>query len=216
MSRMSARPGPSALVCALLGAVALGAASGCASGEEETPPPSAPHELTAEEQQAFEDYLEQQQPGEHHRVLEPLVGRFEAQVLHWMAPGTEPSSSTGVLESSWTLGGRFVFSRFTGESAGQPFEGQGLLGYDTVQEKYVGNWADSMGTFLWPVATGDFDENGDVLTMRRVMNDPMTGELVRIRDVTTIVDADHITYEMFATHPGSDEFRMLEARYTRS
>ena len=212
MSRISARLGR----IPLLGAALATAALGCASAEPQPPPPPAAPAMTAEEQQAFEDYLEAQKPGKHHAALEPLVGRFEAQVLHWAAPGQPPSSSSGVIENTWVLGGRFVLTRFQGESAGLPFEGLGLLGYDTVSQKYVGNWADSMGTFLWPTASGAFDDATDSITLSRVMTDPMTGGLVKIRDVTTIVDSDHITYEMFATHPGADEFKMLEARYVRS
>lgn len=211
MSRpISSLAAVAALACALCG---------CASSyeSEPAPPPAAPSpDMTPEQQQAIDDYLASQAPGDHHRHLEPLVGHFNATVLHWQAPGGPSVESTGVLDNTWALGGRFVLSQFRGEELGGPFEGMGLLGYDTVKQKHVSNWADSMGTFLWPTATGECSEGGDVITLTRVMTDPATGGLVKIRDVTTIVDHDHITYEMFATHPGSDEFRILEAQYVRS
>jgi len=194
----------------------VGAASGCASSEAPPPSPLETHVVTAEEEQAFRDYLERQQPGAQHHALEPLIGHFQAQVLHWMAPGQEPASSTGTLDNSWALGGRFVLSQFHGDAAEQPYEGMGLLGYDTVRERYVGNWADTMGTFLWPISSGDLDSGRNTLSMSRVMNDPLSGDLVLIRELTTIEDADHITYEMFVTHPGTDEYKTLEVHYVRT
>jgi hypothetical protein len=203
---------------------ALGAALGCSSSEEqppaygasgaageaETAPPTP-----AETQAAMQAYLESQAPGEHHEHLAPLVGSFDAQVKHWMDPALPPEESTGVLENTWALGGRFVLSQFEGVELGQPFQGLGLLGYDTVKHKHVGTWADSMGTFVWPIATGECSDGGEVITMSRVMTDPMTGGLVKLRDVTSLADPDRITYEIFATHPGRDEVRMLQATYVR-
>ena len=196
---------------------ALCALPACASSDEQPPPPEGQlPPVTAEQQQSFEEYLETQAPGAKHQALEPLIGRFDAHVLHFNGPDQAPMESTGVVENTWTLGGRFVLSQYHGEVMGQPFEGMGLLGYDNQKQKYVGNWADSMATSLWPTATGDSNDDGNAITLSRVMADPMTGELIKIRDVTTIVDHDHITYEMFVTRPGADETKALEAHYTRT
>jgi hypothetical protein len=200
----------------LLAVISVCALLGCASGEEQAPPPGAPPAMTPEQQQAMQAYLEQQAPGEHQAHLEPLVGHFNARVKQWEAPNQPPTESTGVLDNTWALGGRFVLSQYHGEELGMPFDGLGLLGYDTVLQKHVSNWADSMGTFLWPTATGECSDGGKVITLSRVMNDPMTGGLIKIRDVTTIVDHDHFTYEMYFTKPGADEFKMLEAHYVRA
>lgn len=59
-------------------------------------------------------------------------------------------------------------------------------------------------------------EGGDFITLSRVMTDPMIGGIVKIRDVTTIVDHDHTTHEMFAAHLGSEELELLEAHYVRT
>ena len=188
----------------------------CASAAEgQPPPPDEAPPVTPEQQMAVEDFLESQSPGEQHEKLAPLIGRFEARILHWISPDQAPSESSGVLENTWALGGLFVLSQYRGEELGRPFEGLGLLGYDTLRQKYVGNWADSMSSAPWPTATGDLLEDEDALTLSRVMTDPMTGQLIKIRDVTTFVDDDHITYEIFVTRPGADETKVLEAQYTR-
>jgi hypothetical protein len=196
---------------------ALCALPACASmSDEQPPPPDQLPPVSAEQQQSFAEYLESQSPGAHHQQLEPLIGRFDAQVLHFMGPDQPPMESSGTMENSWTLGGRFVLSQYRGEAMGLPFEGLGLLGYDTLKQKYVGNWADSMATSLWPTATGDSNDDGNAITLSRVMTDQMSGELVKVRDVTTIVDHDHFTYEMFITRPGTEEAKALEIHYTRT
>jgi hypothetical protein len=186
----------------------------CASTEEEPPPGEGPA-ITAQQQEELEAFLESQAPGAQHEKLAPLIGRFDAHVLHWMTPDQPPSESTGVLENTWALGGLFVLSQYRGEELGRPFEGLGLLGYDTLRQKYVGNWADSMSSAPWPTGTGELIEEDDALTLSRVMTDPMTGQLIKVRDVTTFVDKDHILYEIFVTRPGADETKVLEAEYTR-
>jgi len=196
---------------------ALCALPACASSSEEQPPP--PGQLlagSAESPQSLEDYLESQAPGAHHQALEPLVGHFDARVLHFMGPDQPPVESSGTLENTWALGGRFVLSQFHGEAMGMPFEGLGLLGYDTLKQRYVANWADSMATALWPTATGESNDDGTAITLSRVMTDQFSGALVKVRDVTTIVDHDHITYELFITRPGTDEVKALEIQYTRT
>ena len=199
--------------------LALCSLPACASSDEEQPPPpDGGPPITPDQQRELDDYLQSQSPGEHHEKLAPLIGRWDARVLHWMAPGQPPTESSGVLENTWALGGLFVLTQYRGEEMGRPFEGIGLLGYDNQRQKYVGNWADSMSSGLWPTATGDLGdaENGDALTLSRVMTDPMTGQLIKVRDVTTLVDDDHITYEIFVTRPGQDEAKVLEAQYTRT
>ena len=188
----------------------------CSSPSEEPLPPSQLPAITPEQQKAFEEYLQTQEPGAKHQQLEPLIGRFDAHVLHFMGPDQPPMESSGTVDNTWALGGRFVLTQFHGEVMGQPFEGLGLLGYDNGKQKYVGNWADSLATGLWPTATGDSNDDGSAITMSRVMTDEMTGQLIKVRDVTTIVDHDHITYEMFITRPGTEESKALEAHYTRT
>ena len=62
----------------------------------------------------------------------------------------------------------------------------------------------------------DGSDDGTAITLSRVMTDQMTGDLIKVRDVTTIVDHDHITYEMYVTRPGAEESKAIEAHYTRT
>ena len=48
------------------------------------------------------------------------------------------------------------------------------------------------------------------------MADPMTGSLVKTRSVTKVVDADHISFEMYAPGPDGKEAKMMEIVATRT
>src|SRR6185369_10993578 len=129
-------------------------------------------------------------PGEAHKKLEPMVGTFDVKAKMWMDPSKPAEESTGKTESKWVLGNRFVQENFEGTMMGQPFSGVGYWGYDNVTKKYNGTWMDSMGTAMMN-STGKMDASGKVLTYTSMMNDPMTGKLVKITEKVTVTDNDH-------------------------
>ena len=51
--------------------------------------------------------------------------------------------------------------------------------------------------------------------MNRDMLDPLSGKMMHVRDVTTRVDKDHHTFEMFESLPDGKERKSLEIHYTR-
>jgi hypothetical protein len=99
---------------------------------------------------------------------------------------------------------------------GMPFNGVGVTGFDNVIGKYVWTWIDNMGTGIM-TGVGTADASGKVLTMIGTMNDPMTGKPSKSRMVTTIIDDDHHTFEMFGTPPGGKkEVKMMTIDYVRA
>ncbi|MGQ0552754.1 MAG: DUF1579 domain-containing protein [Planctomycetota bacterium] len=165
--------------------------------------------------QDMAQYMAMIQPGEHHRRLEPLAGKFRAAVKFWMAPDVPPSESAGTIENTWVLGGRFLLSRYAGQTMGQPFEGLGLMGYDNFKQQYVALWADSMGTFLMPVGSGNADATGRAISIHRACPHPVTGQPFKTRDVTTIHSRDSHGYVQYQTGADGVERKALEIVYTR-
>ena len=47
-------------------------------------------------------------PGESHKLLEPMAGRWNAKTTMWETPGSPPQESTGTSENTWVLGGRYL------------------------------------------------------------------------------------------------------------
>lgn len=178
---------------------------------EEEAKPAAP--LSAEAQASMDAWAKAISPGEHHAALEHAVGLFEVKVSHWMNPGQPPQVTDGVSRNSWVLGRRFVEAKYEGMFMGAPLVGIGYTGYDNAAGKYIGWWADNMGTAfmnLVGVATPP-----DAFTFTVTSSDPMSGKSITFRQVLTIKGPDQHVIEVFSPGPDGKELRMMEAVYTR-
>src|ERR1043166_6885536 len=74
--------------------------------------------------------------GPEHKVLEGLVGAWDAKVKLFLDP-KKPLESNGVMKRTMILGGNFLQESFSGEIAGKKFEGLGLIGYDYNKDKFL-------------------------------------------------------------------------------
>lgn len=155
-------------------------------------------------------------PGENHKALDALVGKWNTSVKWWMSPESKPEESQGTSDNHWILGGRFVQEDFKGTSMGQPFEGMGLMGYDNIRAEYTSLWLDNMATGIM-TGTGQYDAATKTFTKNATMSCPMTGEKNRaMRSVCKIVDNDHFTLEMYMNDKDGKEFKAMEIRYVRA
>ena len=154
-------------------------------------------------------------PNENHKVLQPLVGKWKSSVRFWMSPDAPPEVSEGTSENHWIMGGRFVEEDFKGTSMGQPFEGMGITGYDTIRGEYTSLWLDNMATGIM-VANAQFDAATSTLNQNGTMSCPLTMEKNRpIRSVWKHVDNDHNTYEAFMKDKDAKEYKAMEIAYER-
>jgi len=154
-------------------------------------------------------------PGENHKVLEPLIGKWDHTVRWWMSPEAPAQESQGRNENTWIMGGRFLQQTATGTAMDQPFEGMGLTGYDNVREEYISIWIDNMGTGMMS-ATGQYDPVSKTITEAGTLACPMTGEKNKsLRSEWKIIDQDNYTYLMYSNAPDGKEFKTMEVVYTR-
>ena len=148
-------------------------------------------------------------PGEHHQHLAAGIGTWSVALKVWNSPQGPPMEFSGTSVSRWILDGRFVETRFRSELLGERVEGLGIDGYDHQQQRYVGTWRDTLGTYTL-IFAGQCDGNGKVRTMVADFVDPASGERMHNRGVTTIVDADTYRYDSFLMGPDGSEFQNLE------
>lgn len=168
-------------------------------------------------QASMAEWLKYAEPGEHHRLLEPMVGTFIANVKTWMdRASSEPVSSVGEMTTRWVLGGRYLQYHFTtDEFMDMPFEGMGMMGYDNFGKVYQNVWWDTLGTATY-LTTGTVDSTGKIFTFEGVMNDPSQGGAeVKSREVTRLIDANSYVTEMFHTMPDGSRMKIMEIMYTR-
>ena len=154
-------------------------------------------------------------PGEHHRALEPFVGRFTTTSRIWMKPGEAPMESKGSAEHSWALGGRFLRMDVRGDMGGQTFEGLGYLGYDNIRGEYTAVWLDNMNTGITR-ASGHFDPGTKHYAESGAYSCPMTGEKDRrFRGEWKVVDDNTLSYTMYSPGPDGKEVKGMEISYRR-
>ncbi|RMH15613.1 MAG: DUF1579 domain-containing protein [Acidobacteria bacterium] len=192
------------LTCVLVAAAAWADEQEMSS---ETPEQSA--ELAA----AMETMAKLAAPGEHHEHIAKLAGNWTYRSTMWPAPGQPPIESEGTLEARMILGGRFLESTYKGDFMGTAFEGRGIDGYDNYTQKHTAYWIDSMGTMNLTFS-GDCSDDHKVTTMEAAFVDPMTGQPMKFRSVTTLVDDDHFTFEAYMVSP-EGEFKSMRLEASR-
>ena len=64
--------------------------------------------------------------------------------------------------------------------------------------------------------TGNFNADGNVLTMTGQGPNPQTGELTEMRTVENVVDPNTRKFEMFMKLPDGSDYKMFSYVYTRA
>jgi len=171
--------------------------------------------MTAEQKAMMDAWLKNGTPGPQHEKIKSLAGKWDADVSMQMDPAAPEEKSKATMVNQSIFDGRFLQQDYNGTFMGQPFKGMGMVGFDNQKQKYVMGWIDSMDTAMM-VAEGTADESGKVITFKSEMDCPGTNEKVSVRQVLTIQDNDHHTFESYQTKKGSAEFKGMTIKYTRA
>ena len=117
-----------------------------------------------------------------HQLLARLAGDWNV-VMHVMG-----EEIAGKEHNELIAGGLWLTTSFEAEMGGQPFEGHGILGYDTEKKKYVST----------------------------TMMMGMTGERVETRVVEDMPTDDKRILTFHQKGPDGKELEMMRIVYTRS
>jgi hypothetical protein len=153
-------------------------------------------------------------PGPEHKVLDPLVGTWQAKVKFWLDPDAKPMEAEGTMNRKWIMNGLWLEEKFEGKFFGMDFTGLGLTGYDPVKKKYTGTWIDSMTPML-TTTEGTYDAKAKTLTVTFEEVD-LKGNKAKGRDTIRVVDDDHQVQEMYRTKEGGKEMKVMEINYSRA
>ena len=152
-------------------------------------------------------------PGDMHKNLALSAGNRKAEITIWMAPGSQPTTSTATAKSEMTMGGRYLQSTYTGEFMGMPFEGSSTTAYDNGKKLFVATWIDNMGTGVM-ITEGKWNPAKKAIEMKGKQTDPMTGKDIKVRETLTFNDDGTQLLEMWMDHNGK-EFKGMEIRYSK-
>jgi hypothetical protein len=148
-------------------------------------------------------------PGPHHEHLGRLVGNWTFTSKYWGPTGGDPMETDGTMVTTWIMGGRFLQTELTTTFMDTPYQGFGIDGYDNGAKNYIAFWLDNMGTMVMQFE-GMCENDGKVRTMTAKLNDPMTGQALEYRGVTTVLNDNSYLYESYALTPDGTETKQME------
>jgi hypothetical protein len=152
-------------------------------------------------------------PGPEHETLRKAAGVWDATVEMSEAPGKPPSISKGTETSTMIAGGLWLVTDFKADMGGQPFEGHGVAGYDSLKKKYVGTWVDS-----WSAALGTSEGTYDPATKKETayMDAPdMSGKMIQMKMETEWRDDDTRVFTLWSPGPDGKSYPGLKITYKR-
>ncbi len=164
-------------------------------------------------QAMMELYKQLATPGEPHKLFASLAGSWTTSTKEWMEPDKPPTESAGTAEMKMLLDGRFLYQEFNGQMMGQSFSGVGIDAYDNMTKKYATAWMDTMGTGIF-MMEGTASADGKTITLKGSHPEPGGGRMSH-RAVWKIVDDNTQTFDMYGTHHGGKEMKVLEITYQR-
>ena len=167
-------------------------------------------------QEMMKKWMEVATPGDGHKQLDQLVGKWDSVMRMWMeGPGKPATESKGSCEIKWIMEGRYLLQEATGQMAGMPFKSMNVIGYDNYKKKYVMSYIDNMGTAIYTVE-GKLDPSNKVMTSFGKMDEFMTGERDKlVKYVLRIISKDKHVFEAYDEVGTPNEFKAFEIAYTR-
>lgn len=155
-------------------------------------------------------------PGEQHEMLGKMVGDWTYSQKMWMVPGAPPIETTGTMQATALLDGRFVRATWKSMFMGQEFTGIGINGYDNQTKQFTNVWMDSMGTGMMMFAGQCTDDSCSSTDMSATFPDPMSGQEMSMQIVSTWVDDDHMNMESHLIMADGTKFKNMEISATRA
>ena len=154
------------------------------------------------------------QPGENHKKLAPLVGRWEVASKFWIEPGKNYQSSKATVNRRWALGKRFVQEIFEDRSADAPYAGIGYYGFDRITNEFTSTWLDTASTGVYQ-STGRLVNGGSALEFSANTTCPTTKEPLKLRSRIKFLSDNEHHFEMFESRADGLETLVMEGRYIR-
>jgi hypothetical protein len=165
--------------------------------------------------EVMKKWKEYSSPGERHKVLDQIVGKWTTSTKVFPTGPDSPSNeSVGTSECKWILGKRHIQQQSQGTMLGLKVESVGFFGYDNFKRKYTCTWMESTSTARY-TAEGTIDQTGKKITMHGHMDEFLTGEHDKIvRYELNLMTPDTFSFKIFDLGLGNDSL-VVEVNYTR-
>lgn len=152
-----------------------------------------------------------------HGLMTPFEGTWKAHVKMWMDPSADAMEWTGKMTNRLVLGGRFLEQDYANDDG--TFSGKGLMGFNTIENRWEGVWVDTMATFMM-IDQGSYHAGSKTWTMHSEMRDPGSGHMMSKRSTLEVhADGSHTLAMYFTPSAGAhagQESKCMEILYTKA
>ncbi|OIN85547.1 MAG: hypothetical protein AUJ12_09030 [Alphaproteobacteria bacterium CG1_02_46_17] len=155
---------------------------------------------------------------EQRQMLTSLVGEWDYDLKYWTNKNSEPQFSTGSVVNEMILGDRFLSSKTSvilnigGQSI--PYEGWGVLGYDTTKNAYTSVWVDTLSTGT-TVGIGQYNKKTNTLEEKGRFTFPLLKNEQEYRSELELTNDETHKKSIFISDNSGKEFKVLELEFRR-
>lgn len=169
----------------------------------------------ADAEDLVEHWVANAMPGENHKLLERLVGKWNLTVKYRMNAESPVVESMGTCTRKWILGKRFILEEFDGGNLALPFQGLAIYGYDSFEKKYTCAWIDTTNTAI-TTSLGVCADECRRIDFTGQHGDPWTGVKRPTHGATRFVSDAEQVLELNEPDAEGRDFTILEITYTRA
>lgn len=181
----------------------------------EAPKMPSKEEMAAMMEKMKEQSKKYQQPGEHHKLLEKFIGKWNAETRMFMG-GRAADPEIGTWETKWLMPGRWLQGEWKTTLGGMPFQSFVITGYDNFKQSYVHSQVSTFDTAMTH-AEGDLDPGGKVLITYGTLDEYLTGEHDKmVKYVYRFESDDKIVMEVHDLPIGENNTKVFEVVMTRA
>ena len=157
-------------------------------------------------------------PTAQHQMLASLAGTWNFTASFWVNENADPQMSGGAMTNEMAVGGRFLSSKTTlilnvgGQNI--PYEGWGLLGYDSASNVFTSVWADTLHSGMI-TGTGKYNEKQKTIEEKGRFTLPLTGKEQSYRSELQREGDDAYRRTIFTTGASGREFKVVDIEFKR-
>lgn len=148
---------------------------------------------------------------QQHEFLRKLAGVWEGQA-HILSGDDQNIQGVFGCVNTITFG-RYLTCSFSGKLMGENFQAVQTWGYNTAKGQYETTWIDNNSTAI-AFNTGTCNDAGTVFTISGTTEDA-NGQSVTQKTITSVLDNDHFTLELFNVQDGKDT-AVMTVSFSRS
>lgn len=158
------------------------------------------------------------EPTAQHQMLSSLAGTWNYIAAFKPSEDADPQTSAGAMTNEMVVGGRFLSSKTSlilnvGEQ-NIPYEGWGLLGYDSANGVFTSVWADTMHSNVIEGA-GKYNEKQKTIEEKGRFTLPLSGKEQAYRAELQWEGDDAYRRTIYITGASGREFKLVDIEFKR-